>query len=169
MTEPSEIAGPEPVSGTIDAIARGLAILGGAVMLCASAMVTLSVILRWLRNDGIQGDFEMMQIATAVGVFCFLPLCQLRRGNVFVDTFTQRAPEAFNRWIDALWDLVFGGFAGLIAWRLSLGAMDAIQSRTTSMVLGIPVGWAIAVTAALAGFLCVVCLFTAIKRVQVPA
>ncbi|WP_163359815.1 TRAP transporter small permease subunit, partial [Klebsiella aerogenes] len=83
---------------------RALAVFGGCVMLAAAAMVTLSVLSRWLFKAGISGDFEMVQIATAVGVFAFLPLCQWGRGNVFVDTFTLKAPDWLNRGLDTLWD-----------------------------------------------------------------
>jgi hypothetical protein len=88
-----------------------------------------------------------------VAVFAFLPLCQLRRGNVFVDTFTLRTPGWFNRGLDRLWDLVYAGFALLIGWRLILGGLDAIGSRTSSMVLAIPVGWAIFAVGVMALFL----------------
>lgn len=152
-----------PEAGLVDRVARGLAVFGGAVMLATAAMVTVSVLLRWLFKSGINGDFEMVQIATAVAVFSFLPLCQLGRGNVFVDTFTLKAPARFNRGLDALWDLVYAAFALLIAWRLGLGAYDAIASHTSSMVLAIPIGYAIAATAAMALFLFVATL-TAFRR-----
>lgn len=146
----------------IDRIAAGLALGGGLLMLAAAAMVTLSVLSRWLLQAGVKGDFEMVQIATAVAVFSFLPLCQSRRGNVFVDTFTLRTPAWLNRGLDLIWDMVYAGFAFLIGWRLLLGAADAISSRTGSMVLAIPIGWAIMATGAMALFLALVCLTTAL-------
>lgn len=145
----------------MDRIARAIAICGGLFMLAAATMVTISVLLRWLLRSGIRGDFEMVQIATAVAVFAFLPLCQIRRGNVFVDTFTLRTPTWLNRGLDRLWDVVYAGFAFLIGWRLILGGLDAIVSRTSSMVLAIPVGWAILAVGAMALFLGVVALTTA--------
>lgn len=144
----------------VDQVARGLAILGGLFMLAAAIMVTTSVTLRWLFKSGVKGDFEMVQIATAVAVFAFLPLCQLRRGNVFVDTFTLRTPTWLNRGLDRLWDLVYAGFALLIGWRLILGGLDAIGSRTSSMVLAIPVGWAILAVGVMALFLGLVALIS---------
>ncbi|MGL4288342.1 MAG: TRAP transporter small permease [Phreatobacter sp.] len=152
-----------PHRDAIGRAARALAVFGGCVMLAAAAMVSLSVLSRWLFKTGINGDFEMVQIATAVGVFAFLPLCQWGRGNVFVDTFTLKAPAWLNRGLDTLWDLTYAGFALLIAWRLSLGAYDAISSRTSSMVLAIPIGWAIAATAVMAAFLFIVTLATAAR------
>ncbi len=164
MTEPGgggEAAGGS--GGLLERIARALAIAGGALMLATAIMVTTSVVLRWLFKSGVKGDFEMVQIATAVAIFAFLPLCQWRRGNVFVDTFTLKTPAWFNRRLDALWDMVYAGFAALIAWRLALGAIDSIQSRTSSMVLAIPTGWAIAVAAAMAAFLAVVTVATTVR------
>lgn len=149
--------------GPVKRMTRALAVAGGTLMLAVALMVTASVLLRWLFRSGVKGDFEMVQIATAVAVFAFLPLCQWRRGNVFVDTFTLKAPAAFNRALDALWDLVYAGFALLIAWRLALGALDAINTRTSSMVLALPIGWAIGLTAIMAGVLGVVALLSAFR------
>jgi TRAP-type C4-dicarboxylate transport system permease small subunit len=149
--------------GLLERFARALAIAGGALMLATAIMVASSVVLRWLFRSGVKGDFEMVQIATAVAVFSFLPLCQWRRGNVFVDTFTLKTPAWFNSKLDALWDIVYAGFAALIAWRLALGAIDSIQSRTSSMVLAIPTGWAIAAAAVMAAFLAVVTLATTVR------
>jgi TRAP-type C4-dicarboxylate transport system permease small subunit len=164
MTDGGPEAGTAGASGgLIERIARALAVAGGGLMLATAVMVFVSVLGRWLFRSGIKGDFEMVQIATAVAVFAFLPLCQWRRGNVFVDTFTLRTPAWFNRNLDALWDLVYAAFAALIAWRLALGGIDSIRTRTSSMVLAIPTGWAIAVTAVIAAFLAIVTLATAIR------
>jgi TRAP-type C4-dicarboxylate transport system permease small subunit len=149
--------------GLLERLARALAIAGGTLMLATALMVFASVLGRWIFRTGIKGDFEMVQIATAVAVFSFLPLCQWRRGNVFVDTFTLRTPAWFNSKLDALWDIVYAAFAALIAWRLALGAFDSISSRTSSMVLAIPTGWAIAATACMAAFLAVVTLVAAMR------
>lgn len=152
-----------PAPGIIDTVTRTLAVLGGLVMLAAAVMVTVSVLLRWLFRSGVQGDFEMVQIATAVAVFAFLPYCQIRRGNVFVDTFTLRTPGWLNRNLDRLWDLVYAGFALLIGWRLMAGGIDAISSRTSSMVLAIPIGWAIAAASLMALFLALVAVTSALR------
>lgn len=166
MSEAGDHAEGEAAHGLLSRLARLLAVAGGLIMLAGAVMITVSVALRWLRNDGVQGDFELMQIATVLAVFCFFPLCQTRRGNVFVDTFTLKAPKAFNRALDAFWDLVFALVAGLIAWRLALGALDAVNSQTISMVLRFPVGWAIAAASLLAAFLCLAALVTAWMRAR---
>lgn len=164
-----EMRDPPASRSWIDRAARMIAIAGGLFMLAAALMVTTSVVLRWIFQSGVNGDFEMVQIATAVAVFSFLPLCQLSRGNVFVDTFTLRTPGWLNRGLDRLWDIVYAGFALLIGWRLILGAADAIGSRTSSMVLAIPVGWAILAVGTMALFLSLVALTTAYRIGQKPS
>lgn len=170
MTGEAEVTGGgASPPGLIDRVARGLAIFGGLFMLAAAFMVSTSVLLRWLFRSGVQGDFEMVQIATAVAVFAFLPLCQLKRGNVFVDTFTLRTPARLNRFLDRLWDGLYAGFALLIGWRLIVGGLDAIASRTSSMVLAIPIGWPILATGLMAFILAGATLVSAQRLSREPS
>ena len=70
-------------------------------------------------------------------------------------------PGARAHGLDALWDLVYARIIAIIAWRLVVGARDAFASQTTSMVLGIPHGYAIAACAAMGVFLSIVAVATA--------
>ena len=81
----------------IDAVADAVALIGGVLLIALATMVVVSVTLRsdLVGKAGVPGDFELVQMATAVAAFCFLPLCQLKRGNIFVDTFTLKLPQ---RW-----------------------------------------------------------------------
>jgi len=155
---------PSPPDHGAARIARVLAIAGGVVVVGLAGLVTLSVLMRWLGGQGINGDFEMVQMGLALAVFAFLPLCQAHRGNVMVDTFTTRLPLRVQSGLDALWDLVYAAFAGFIAWRLAIGAVEARTSGTTSMVLGLPIHYAIGGCAAMAAFLALICVLTAIRR-----
>jgi TRAP-type C4-dicarboxylate transport system permease small subunit len=123
----------------------------------------VSVVMRWLINVSIPGDIELVQIATALSVFAFLPICQARRGNIVVDTFTSALPARVRVLLDALWDVVYALVTAIIAWRLVLGALDTIRSGTVSMMLGLPIGWAIAACAVMAAFLAFVALATAVR------
>jgi TRAP-type C4-dicarboxylate transport system permease small subunit len=163
-TEDGRTAGERALA----AVTRPLAVLGGLLMLATAAMVVVSVVMRWLFSNSISGDIELVQIATALAVFSFLPLCQLHRGNIMVDTFTWWLPPRAQAALDALWDLVYAGFAAMLAWRLGLGAYDTVRSNTVSMMLGLPIGWAIAACAAMAALLAVVSVWTAIKLLRAP-
>lgn len=150
----------------LGSLTRPLAVAGGLLMLAAAAMVTVSVVLRWVTFHSVPGDIELIQIATALSVFAFLPLCQARRGNIMVDTFTTWLPASAQRALDALWDLVYALAAAVIAWRLAVGAFDTIRSHTVSMMLGLPTGWAIAASAAMTALLAVVALATAWRLIR---
>ncbi|HVL72880.1 MAG TPA: TRAP transporter small permease [Beijerinckiaceae bacterium] len=145
-------------------LARALAVAGGTLLVGIGLLVTGSVLSRWLRNQAVAGDFELVQMGLALAVFAFLPLCQAHRGNIIVDTFTMKLPLRAQRALDGIWDLVFATVAALIAWRLTIGAAEAFRTGSTSMVLAIPIGYAIYACAAMAAFLAIVCLVTATER-----
>jgi TRAP-type C4-dicarboxylate transport system permease small subunit len=149
-----------------DPLTQLLAVAGGLLMLMAAGMATISVLMRWISFQSVPGDIELIQIATALSVFAFLPLCQARRGNIMVDTFTTWMPPRAQRWLDSLWDIVYAFAAAVIAWRLAVGAFDTVRSRTVSMMLGLPIGWAIALCAAIAALLSCVALATAWRLVR---
>ena len=145
-------------------LGAALALAGAALSLFIAGLVTVSVLLRWATSNGLPGDFEMVQMAVALAIFSFLPYTQLRRSNMLVDTFTSRLPTRAIVAIDAFWDVVYAAVATLLAWRLAVGATDAINSHTSTMVLGLPVGWAIMACAAMAGLLALASLVTAVGR-----
>ena len=162
MSETTE-GGLKVREGPLAAFTRPLAIAGGFLMIAVSIMVTVSVVMRWLINESVPGDIELVQIGTAIAVFAFLPICQARRGNIMVDTFTLRLPKRGQLMLDVLWDLAYAGLAAILAWRLGVGAWDTIRSNTVSMMLGLPTGWAIAACAAMVAFLAIVAIATALR------
>jgi TRAP-type C4-dicarboxylate transport system permease small subunit len=143
-----------------------LAMLGGIILLAAAGIVLISVLLRAFANGQVSGDFEIVQVATVFAAFAFLPFCQMRRGNILVDTFTARWPKRVQRGLDALWDLVYAGMAGVITVQLAQGAYEAVHSNTVSMVLGLPFGWTIAACSAMAFLLTVTAVVTAIRLLR---
>ena len=153
----------EPAQGRrlLSSVTAGLAVIGGLLSITAAILVTVSISSRWLGFGGISGDFELVQIATAVSVFCFLPLTQWRRANIMVDTFTTGLPPRVNASIDAAWDFVFAGIMGILTYCLILGTREAFTSGVNSMMLGLSLGPVFAVCAALAAILTLTCIATA--------
>jgi TRAP-type C4-dicarboxylate transport system permease small subunit len=152
--------------GPLAAWTRPLAIAGGLIMLSSAIMVVVSISLRWFISYSVPGDIELVQIASALAVFCFLPLCQGRRGNIMVDTFTTKLPPRIRDGLDALWDLVYALMMAIIAWRLVVGAWDSLRSNTVSMMLNLPVGWAIAACSVMAALLTLVAVATATRKLR---
>ncbi|WP_050980029.1 TRAP transporter small permease [Sinorhizobium sojae] len=118
-----------------------LAGLGGLVVLGAALMVTLSVASATLGLGAIRGEFELVELSCAACASLFLPLCQLARGHVMVDVFTNWLPGAANRTIDAIWTLVFGLAWGLLCWRLFQGMVEVRGYGDRTMLLSAPIWW----------------------------
>src|SRR6476620_7516513 len=123
MSEPGSNGGPWR-SGMLDRASRAVALLGGSLMLVAGVLIIASIVMRWVFATSIPGDIELIQAATAIAAFSFLPFGQLRRSTIVVDTFTQRLPERARNSIDAFWDIVYSVAALILSWRLSIAAYD---------------------------------------------
>ncbi len=67
-----------------------------------------------------------------------MPLCQLRRGNIIVDFFTAGLNDAANEKLDRLGALVLATVFLLLAWRTSVGGINAFNAQSQSMLMGIP-------------------------------
>lgn len=121
----------------LQSAARILAVLSGLLLALIAVMVTTSVTLRAVTGTPIPGDFEIVQLGTAVAVFGFLPYCQLRRGNFVVDFVLQSAPAKLRAVCDAAGGLLLGAIAALLLWRMVLGGLELRDIGEKSMVLEI--------------------------------
>lgn len=174
MSDDSPAAEDRPPPPLIERISGAIALVGGLLSLGVAILVVASITGRWLSGTWVgravpwfgpvPGDFEMVQMATALTIFSFLPYCQSRRGNIFVDTFTTRLPDRANAVLDAAWDLVYAGMAGLIGVCLSTGALEHFHSGQTTMLLQLIIWPALGLCALLAFMLAVVALVSAIQR-----
>ena len=129
--------------------------------LCTALLVVVSVIGRRFFNAPINGDFEMVQMATAIAIFSFLPYSQARRGNIMVDTFTTWLPRGVTNIIDAFWDLVYAGMVGLMGVCLLTGTLEHLRSGQTTMLLQLIVWPALGLCAVLSLILACTAVATA--------
>lgn len=136
------VAESGPVGRALEAFGRLLAVVGGVVLVGLAVMETASVSLRALAGAPIAGDFELVQLGTALAVFFFLPYCQLRKGNFIVDFVTKSVPPRTKAVLDALGGLLLATIAALLAWRMALGALDLHTYREKTVVLEIMI-WAL--------------------------
>jgi TRAP-type C4-dicarboxylate transport system permease small subunit len=143
-----QAAASAPPTGPVPLLARALAFLGGASLLVAAGVTTASVLLRWATSQPIRGDFEIVSIASGVGVFGFLAYGTLMRANILVDSFTTWLPARATGAIDAVWALVWAAVTLWLAERMAVGALDVWNSGTRTIgLLAIPYWWAIGVGA----------------------
>lgn len=153
---------PQPDT-PLDRLCRWLAIAGGAMLAAAGLVTCVSVLRRYFLGDAIAGDVEIVTLLTAMAVSLFLPWCQLRKGNVIVDVFTERAGPRTRAALDALGSLALAAIAGLIAWRMALGGLDLRRAHDESMVLRIPTWWAFVVIVPSFALLCL-CGLASLRR-----
>lgn len=137
----TEHALPVPVPGWIAALCRLFAAIGGAVLVAMMLMTVASVVRRTVLGAPIPGDFELVELGSAVAIFCFLPWCQVSGGNVLVDFFTSKSSPRGNHLLEAAGDLLYLLIAALLAWRLFHGAAEMREYGEQTMVLRVPLWW----------------------------
>ena len=166
MDEAGQSAEATAPPGLFDRITGVVAVAGGVLSLSIALLVSCSVIGRWLFNAPVNGDFEFVKMGTAIAVYCSLPYCQIMRGNIIVDTFTNRLSPRTNACIDAFWDLVYALMMGLLTYCFVNGTLDYVRSGETTMMTQIVIWPAIAACMLLSALLTVVALVTAARRLS---
>tara|TARA_B100000700_G_scaffold287183_1_gene342686 strand:+ start:141 stop:680 length:540 start_codon:yes stop_codon:yes gene_type:complete len=120
-------------------LARLMAIVGGLVLLVIVMINFVSIIGRVLFSKPLIGDFELVEMGCATAIFMFMPLCQLKNGNVIVDFFTLHLSARVKLLIDSINTLLFFLVASFFAWRMIYGALDMIKYQEQTMLLQLPV------------------------------
>lgn len=130
-----------PVGKTIEWACAAMAVLAG-LMFCAEAVMSVvSVVGRALFGMPVQGDYELVQMLSAMGIALCLPYCQVKRGHVFVDFFTLWASPGLKRALDAIAALLLALCSFVLAWRIWEGMLEMREYGETSMVIALPVWW----------------------------
>lgn len=122
----------------LEKLAQASAIAAGLLMTIITIMTCVSLIGRNTTGTTLAGDFELTGVAAGAAIALFMPWCQLRQGNIIVDFFTAKASERTNALLDRLGAFLLAVAFGLIAWRTSLGAINAYDSHSSTMMLGFP-------------------------------
>lgn len=117
-----------PVGRALYNTAIALAILGGLLSCAMAALVTVSVTGRYLFARPVPGDYDIVGILCGCAIFSFLPYCQLKRGNVVADFFTQNAAPQIKSALNALGSFLFLAAAIMFTWRLFHGLLEMRES-----------------------------------------
>ena len=115
---------------------------GGLVLVAIVFMTAWSATSGFLFGKPIPGDFELVQFGIAVAAFSFLPLCQLARANVIVDSFTLWAGPRLRMAMELLGALAAIAFSIILLWRMSIGMHDYYVHEEYTAIIGIPLWWA---------------------------
>lgn len=135
------VAPTGPVGRSIEWACAAMAILAGVMFCIESVMSVVSVVGRATIGEPVPGDYELVQMLSAMGIAMCLPYCQLKKGHVFVDFFTLWAPAGLKRLLDSIAALLMAFCAFVLAWRIWEGMLEMREYGETSMVISLPVWW----------------------------
>lgn len=122
----------------LEPLAKLCAIVAGVLLTGITLMTCGSLIGRNTVGVSIVGAFELTGVAAGAAIALFMPLCQLRRGNIIVDFFTARLPEHANERLDRFGALLLALIFLLLAWRSTLGGINVWNSNSETQIMGFP-------------------------------
>ena len=122
----------------LETLAKFCAVLAGLILTIITLMTCASLIGRNTIGWTVQGDFELTGVAAGAAIALFLPLCQLRRGNIIVDFFTSKASHETTALLDRVGTLLMAVMMGLLAWRSVVGGLNSYATQSTTMMMGFP-------------------------------
>ena len=122
--------------------------LGGAVLCAITIMSVASIAGRAMVPLGlgpVPGDFELVEVGTAVAVFFFLPWCHVQAGHATVDLLEGIMNQHLKAGMQTLCDLLMLILWLVLTWRVGDGMMEKREQMETSFILQMPVWWAYAI------------------------
>lgn len=122
----------------LENLAKLCAIIAGVLLTGITLMTCASLIGRNTTGDSIVGAFELTGVAAGAAIALFMPLCQLRRGNIIVDFFTAKMSAAVNDKLDRFGTLLLVLIFGLLAWRTTLGGLNVYSANSETQIMGFP-------------------------------
>lgn len=147
------------IGWTVEHVTRWLAFVGGGLLLVAVVLTLISVVGRYGFSHPLPGDYEIVELICAIGVFFFFPYTHATGSNITAEFFTSGLSERWKRILDVFHDVIFALVAALLTWRLIAGLTDKFHNGETSILVGIPLWWAYSFAVLSMALLTVVCLW----------
>ena len=122
----------------LESLAKLCAIIAGLLLITITLMTCASLIGRNTTGDSIVGAFELTGVAAGAGIALFMPICQLRRGNIIVDFFTTKLSSQINDKLDRFGTLLTVLLFALLAWRTALGGLNVFSANSETQIMGFP-------------------------------
>ncbi len=113
----------------LEQISRTFAYAGGVVLAAIALVTVASIIGRFFLFAGlgpIKGDYEIVEMGSAIAIFAFMPFAQYKRAHVVVDIFTLRLSQRVQSFLGFMGDVLIALAAGVIVWRFWLGLGEKI-------------------------------------------
>ncbi len=152
----------------LEPLAKLCAILAGLLLTVITLMTCVSLVGRNTTGWTIVGDFEMSGFVAGAAIALFMPWCQLRRGNIIVDFFTTRASAGTRAGLDRFGALLLALVMALMTWRTAVGGLNAWNSKSGSMMLGLPEWWVYLAMVPALGLTVLIALLQALRGFAQP-
>ena len=137
-----------------------LAILGGIILVIVILINFISILSRIIFLNPLVGDFELVEIGSAIAISSFLPLCHLKKGNVIVDFITAKLNFKKIAFLDCISSVIYGLIALFFTCRMFFGAKDMYNYQEETMLLQFPIWIPFLPVTFSFGLLSVCCLYT---------
>ena len=137
-----------------------LAILGGIILVIVILINFISILSIIIFLNTLVGDFELVEIGSAIAISSFLPLCHLKKGNVIVDFITAKLNFKKIAFLDCISSVIYGLIALFFTWRMFFGAKDMYNYQEETMLLQFPIWIPFLPVTFSFGLLSVCCLYT---------
>lgn len=137
-----------------------LAILGGLILVIVLLINFVSILSRIIFLNPLVGDFELVEIGSAIAISSFLPLCHLKKGNVIVDFITAKLNFKKVAFLDCISSILYGLLALFFTWRMFFGAKDMFNYQEETMLLQFPIWMPFLPVIFSFGLLSICCFYT---------
>ena len=133
---------PAVLAGRVlNKVCRAFAVGSGVTLILMALMSLTSIVGRSLFSKPILGDYELVQMLSAVAITMALPFCQMIRGHIIVDFFTTVTPPKFNRACDIVASVILAVAAFIFSWRIAIGMFELRENHDATMLLNLPTWW----------------------------
>lgn len=122
----------------LSSLAKLCAILAGLLLTVITLITCYNLIIRNFVGDSMVGAFELTAVATGAAIALFMPLAQARQGHIIVDFFTTGLSDQVNGMLDRLGAVMLGLVFCFLAWRVSIGGINAYEAGSQTMLMGFP-------------------------------
>ena len=119
-------------------LAKLCAILAGLLLTVITLVTCDNLITRNFFGESMVGAFELTAVSTGAAIALFMPLAQARQGHIIVDFFTTGLSDSANGILDRIGALMLALVFMFLAWRVSIGGINAYDAGSQTMLMGFP-------------------------------
>lgn len=101
------------------------AVIAGAFILIMTLLTTADVIMRYVFNSPIKGNYELQPMLLIGVVYLATASVQSRRGHISLDLITSHVSGVNQSTLSLFSDIVFLAFSALITWQFALATWKA--------------------------------------------